>query len=188
MFLLTCLLASPAHAETPPREVLLEVRDAQQRIDRIGMSTLGGWAVANMAAGTAGWFVADDPEWAWFHLSNAGWNTVNLGLAASGLIGARRAQASRSEPAWPALPLESARMRAIFLFNGGLDFGYMAGGGLLWQRGIYEDDPRLVGMGKSVVLQGAFLLAFDLTMATLKWRADAPLDIYLDPGGLTVRF
>jgi len=47
--LLSSLLSSPVHAELPPREVLLDVQADQQRIDRLGMSTLKWRADAPLA-------------------------------------------------------------------------------------------------------------------------------------------
>jgi len=49
--------------------------------------------------------------------------------------------------------------------NTGLDVGYMLGGLYLIERSknAEKKPERLKGFGKSIILQGAFLFAFDLT-------------------------
>ena len=41
---------------------------------------------------------------------------------------------------------------------------YLAGGLYMKERGLRKSNERLIGFGKSVILQGAFLLAFDGVM------------------------
>ena len=104
---------------------------------------------------------------------NALWNSVNLALAGGALI-------ARERPADPtgtvAVELPEYRRRAhrfekTLLFNAGLDVGYMTVGAWLWERGsrgygsAAVSADRLQGWGRSLVLQGAFLFAFDLVMA-----------------------
>ena len=132
------------------------------RVERAGTTVLGSFAVANIAAGTTGYFTADDPTWKAFHGTNAAWNTVNLGLAAAGAVSvARRPDESLSQR-----QERGRRLHRVLAINAGLDVGYMAAGGTLWALGASDHRPELVGMGSALVLQGAFLLAFDLT-----WRA-----------------
>jgi len=132
------------------------------RVERAGTAVLGGVAVANLAGGTTGYFTAKDPTWKAFHGTNAAWNTVNLGLAAAGAVSmARRPEESRS-----ARLERGQRLHRVLAINAGLDVGYMAAGGTMWALGAHDDHPELVGAGSALLLQGAFLLAFDLT-----WRA-----------------
>ncbi|MDG1481992.1 MAG: hypothetical protein P8R54_20545 [Myxococcota bacterium] len=115
-----------------------------------GMGTLNGWALANITTGSMLALQTDDPQQAAFHQMNAGWNTVNLALATTSLILDR-----------PVAPQKVARM---FWINTALDVGYMAGGLALRQRGLNLDEPRLVGWGESIFLQGSFLFVFDGVM------------------------
>lgn len=64
----------------------------------------------------------------------------------------------------------------IFLVNVGLNAGYMAAGWALMERGERLDDDRLRGYGPSLVLQGAFLLAFDAAMFGIQRRATRRLE------------
>lgn len=60
-------------------------------------------------------------------------------------------------------------MQKILLFNAGLDVGYMLGGVYLLERGKREvkNAERLRGFGRSILLQGAFLFVFDLSLHTV---------------------
>jgi hypothetical protein len=133
--------------------------------ERVGMTVLGSWAVANMAAGAVGFAVAKDERTRWVFLGSLLWNTVNLGLALAALI-----------PNWKADPAAldakssltvSERNEKVFWVNAGLDVAYLAGAAFLWQRGLGTTDERMVGLGQALLLQGAFLLVFDTVMAVL---------------------
>ena len=120
-----------------------------------------------------------------FHQGNAYWNVVNLGLAGAGLASARRR--AGEAPRWPALPAELANQRSVFLLNFGLDFAYMSTGAALWRQ---QDDPTLRGYGQALLLQGAFLSVFDLSMAVLNARNAAQLKPFLagDAVGVALTF
>jgi hypothetical protein len=55
-------------------------------------------------------------------------------------------------------------MKQVLLFNAGLDVAYIVGGAYLRERGRSRPDKadQLRGYGKSIMVQGGFLLAFDL--------------------------
>jgi hypothetical protein len=56
---------------------------------------------------------------------------------------------------------EIEKLRRLLLVNAGLDVFYVAGGlALVARRG--QNDPYWRGMGLGIVVQGGFLLAFDL--------------------------
>ena len=142
----------------------------RQRLEkqRISMLILGSWAVGNIALGST-LATRRDGEDKYFHGMNAGWNLVNLGLATAGYIAATKA-----DPASFSLfetINEQYRLQKIFLFNAGLDAGYMMGGLYLMERSRRtENKPeRLKGFGRSILLQGAFLFVFDL--GAFLWQA-----------------
>jgi hypothetical protein len=125
------------------------------------MLVLGSWAVGNIALGL-GLQNRYEGEERYFHLMNAGWNAVNLGLATAGYL-----SAIKTDPASFNLTQsinEQQKLQKIFLFNAGLDVGYVLGGLYLMERSkTAESNPeRLKGFGKSIILQGGFLFAFDL--------------------------
>ena len=142
-----------------PAEALLESFQRRQHVNRIGMSVLGGWAVGNIALGSVLYFTeAGDPA---FHQMNALWNTVNLGLAGAGLVQAIRA------PAPDSLAKEIRAQHGIekiLLLNAGLDVGYVAFGLYLMQLREGQFAASYPGWGRSLVVQGGFLFAFDLVM------------------------
>lgn len=132
---------------------------------KTGMYTLLGWSVSNIAVGSIGALSTDDTELSAFHQFNAGWNLVNLGLAGSGLLSLRKKDFKSMDDL--ALYDEVNRMGKVFLFNTGLDVGYMAFGLYLRERGLTQGDLNIRGAGTSLLLQGGFLFAFDLLMYTL---------------------
>jgi len=115
-----------------------------------GMGTLNGWALANLTTGSMAALQAEDPQQIAFHQMNAGWNTVNLALATTGLLLDR--------------PVEPQKLARVFWINAALDVGYMAGGLAMRQRGLRLEQPNLVGWGDSILLQGSFLFVFDGVM------------------------
>lgn len=138
----------------------------RQRLDRNrrSMYVLGAWGIGNIAGGAFGMTQTTGSQRS-FHQMNLGWGVINLGLAASGLM-----SATRTDPAGFDL-YETTRLhhrtQKILLFNAGLDVAYMAGGAWMLERaktGVQNRD-RLRGFGRSLVLQGAFLFAFDVGAA-----------------------
>lgn len=140
---------------------LLDFNQRELNHQKTAMLTLGGWAVANIGAGLAlrGTTTGSARE---FHTMNALWNTVNLGIAGLGYW-----SALKSDPAnWDlATSLgKQQNFQKILLFNAGLDVGYLMGGLYLTERAKRPDvnSDQLKGFGNSIMLQGAFLMVFDL--------------------------
>jgi hypothetical protein len=113
-------------------------------------------------SGAIGWGTTKDPEWQAFHQMNLAWGAVNTGLAINGLVAALH---PRRRPASLAAALRAeTRKQTFFGVMVGLDVAYMTTGALLWARGVERDDPRSLGFGRSLLLQGGGLLIFDLAM------------------------
>lgn len=155
------------------------------------MLTLGGWAVANIAAGVALQGSAEGST-KHFHRMNALWNTVNLGIAGLGYF-----TALKSDPAGWDLATSLGKhqgFQKVLLFNAGLDVGYIMGGLYLTERAKRPDvnADQLKGFGQSIMLQGAFLMAFDLVNYFIAARANGSLDLRLgataDGLGLSLSF
>jgi hypothetical protein len=140
---------------------------------RIGFGVLGAWAVGNLTVGTIAAIRSNDEREAWFHLGNALWNTVNLGLAVAGFAMQWNAD-PRAFDAKQSLR-ESSSSATIFGVNAGIDVGYLATGAFLWQRGLGHGDARMVGVGQALILQGAFLFVFDVVMGVLQGLLTARL-------------
>lgn len=140
---------------------LLDFNEFRLKKQRTAMYILGGWAVGNIALGSVlrGQHSGVERQ---FHTMNIGWNVVNLGIATLGFISATKADAA-------ALDLyqtvqEHHGFQKTLLFNAGLDIGYMLGGAYLVERSKNADknQDQLEGFGKSIILQGGFLFAFDV--------------------------
>ncbi len=133
-----------------------------QRINQNLMLGLGSWAVGNIAGSGVGWAVSDNQQWKSFHQMNVFWNAVNLGLAIPGYVKARKHAAYNDENMFQKEQLKTER---LFLVNSGLDLIYITSGALLMNTPDKKPEQagRNLGFGNSIVLQGGFLLAFDVT-------------------------
>jgi carboxylesterase len=144
----------------------LDLRDFQLRLGR----RLLMWAIPSVAAGLALSLLASG-FWQAVGIQAAAWGTVDGAVALFGRRAARRKGSSaRSGPAAEAGPavtarrLESSRFRRILWINTGLDLLYIAGG-IAVSFTLGRGSPLALGHGVGIVLQGAFLLFFDLIHA-----------------------
>lgn len=152
-----------AVAEPTSIEAMLEAENAERaRVNRIGMGVLGAWALGNIGWGTVGLLTtAENPKRS-FHLTNAAWNLVNGLIATVGYFSNSGADAKDLDLVETVSA--SHNIEKVLLLNAGLDAAYIAGGAYLIVKGVDEQKDGLVGTGRSVILQGAFLLVFDATM------------------------
>ncbi|MCK6508133.1 hypothetical protein L6R53_33005 [Myxococcota bacterium] len=162
------LADAPAPASVPDPVQAHHARHHALR--RRGMAVLGGWSAVNLVGGGVGAALAEQEQWRWFHLGNLGWNTVNAALAAGGLLAPSRPARDRADAVRQQQAIEE-----VLLFNAGLDLAYMTAGAWLWDRGERLDDPRQLGLGQALVLQGGFLLGFDLGLYEVLRRHDRAL-------------
>ena len=121
-----------------------------------GMLILGAWAVLNLLWGSIGSFRTRGQSQA-FHQMNAFWNVVNLGIAGFGYWQATQVAAMNFLEGLVA----QQQIEKVLLVNVALDFGYLLLGLYLIERGRRLEKDRWIGFGKSILLQGAFLLLFD---------------------------
>ncbi|MEM6879485.1 MAG: hypothetical protein AAF544_13045 [Bacteroidota bacterium] len=176
-----CLWTSHLFAQTVSDQLL---QFNQQNIDhqRTAMLALGGWAVANIGIGL-GFIQSTTGETKYFHQMNALWNTVNLAIAGIGYW-----SISGTDPASWDLATGLSKHQSfqkILLFNAGLDVGYIVGGFYLQERARRPDvnSDRLRGFGKAIVLQGSFLMAFDLINYFIANGRTGDLDLRLGAVG-----
>lgn len=155
-FFLVCGMLAFAQSDN-----LLQINALRLKKQEVGMLILGSWAVGNIATGSilAGQRKGEDR---YFHLMNIGWNVVNLGLATVGYLNAIHADPTTFDMA--STIQQQYNIEKILLLNTGLDVGYMLGGLYLMERSknTNKNPERLKGFGKSILLQGGFLFAFDL--------------------------
>ena len=138
-----------------------------------GLTVLGLWALGNLLI--SGYYLAQSdrrypPHH--FHGMNVMWGAINAGLAAWSVLHLH----TTSTP--PGLTIstflsDQLSLERIFLFNAGLDVAYVATGFYLVARAAVPATPRparLLGFGRSLWLQGGFLLLFDAAMFGLLLR------------------
>ena len=132
-----------------------------KKLNAGGMYVLGGWALANIAWGVYGW-ANYTGQLRYFSQMNVFWNTVNLAIAGISLN-------STGQMDCNVLGLTEVLDRQMktertLLVNAGLDVLYIGSGFVLrYFAGKSEKRSTLLrGYGNSIIMQGAFLLVFDL--------------------------
>lgn len=141
------------------------LEDAYQqdvKIRKTGMLILGSWAVGNLLIGSIGRQNTVGTQ-KYFHEMNAFWNVVNLGIAGAGYYFTLKGDVPASSAAFMS---DQISFQKILLFNAGLDIAYIVGGLYMLEKSKNSLDKadRWKGYGRSLLLQGAFLLSFDLIL------------------------
>jgi hypothetical protein len=152
-----------------------------------GMTILGAWGLGNLITGVIGSSISSESEVMAFHQMNAGWGLVNVGIAGIGYFTSRK----KTLVALNDLSLlnENHKLKSTLLFNAGLDLGYMATGLYLIEKdkSATENNGRLKGFGKSLIMQGAFLFAFDLgTYLNFNQQTKDVLKLFANDGQIGV--
>lgn len=147
-----------------------------------GLTVLGTWAAGNLAFGTV-MMTQTEGENRYFHQMNAAWGGINLAIAGFGYYNAITGDAS-------SLSLletitEQHNIQKTLMLNIGLDAAYMLGGAYMIGRSktTLDNPERLSGFGKSIIMQGAFLFAFDIGFYVAHHLNDAKLSPFIE--GLT---
>jgi hypothetical protein len=137
-----------------------------RKLTKSSMLVLGGWGSINLISGVVGnAYTAGSAKY--FHQMNAGWNTVNTGLAAGGIFQLKK---HNDDESLSLLLKNQYKTEKILLFNTALDFSYIGTGLFLNYRSNFlseEAQFRNKGFGNSLIMQGAFLLVFDATIYLL---------------------
>ena len=153
---------------------LTTFNESRLKLQRNSMLVLGTWAVGNIAVGSimAGHTIGVEKQ---FHIMNAGWNIINLGLAGIGYYSATTTDPT-SLDIYETIKAQQG-IQKILLFNAGLDVGYMVGGFYLMERSknTTKNQDRLKGFGRSILLQGGFLFVFDLCTYFLHQSHDSEI-------------
>lgn len=155
--LVLVLIPDLLHAQTAPDEVVSVFSESRQ-MQRKAMYVLGSWAAVNIVTGAYGSFSSPGRA-KYLHQMNAGWNVVNLSIAGLSLY-----SLSQSDPSTfstSGIFEDMNNLDKFLLLNAGLDIGYIATGAWLWDRGLRKGSERLEGYGRSLIIQGGFLLLFD---------------------------
>lgn len=158
------------------QDVLTETNTGRNRITCNGMLVLGSWGIANTATGLIAYGTASGQA-RYFHQMNAGWGIINTGLAVAGFLGSKKEDVNAYSLARTIKSQHN--IEKVLLLNAGLDIGYIAAGAWLNERGVTKNSARLQGYGKSVMMQGAFLLIFDGVMYAMHHKNSKKLDAVL---------
>jgi hypothetical protein len=158
------MLSHSLLAAVPLSPVLAAINRSRELMTEQGMGILGAWALLNLLI--SGYFVARTDartEAHYFHQMNVGWNFVNMLLAVAGILRAHPNQVAGLSLATSLT--EQFNMEKILLLNAGLDAGYLLLGSWLRARAAtaHRLPERLFGFGRSIWLQGGFLLVFDVS-------------------------
>jgi hypothetical protein len=128
-------------------------------LQRNNMYVLGAWAGANIIQGSISASNATGSDH-YFHQMNVYWNLANLAVATAGFFAARN-QAT-GEHSFERNLREQHQVETILALNGGLDIAYIMTGFYLKERGNRLAKNQPTGYGNSLLLQGGFLLIFDI--------------------------
>lgn len=150
-------------------------------INKTAMFTLGAWALGNIAANSTLLALQSNlPSTErgsayYFQQMNIFWNVVNLGLAVSGLYGAYT-ESPAGISLFESIDKQSSLER-ILLLNAGLDCAYITAGAWMLERSTNKQDASSLwkGYGQSLLLQGAFLLVFDIVVYGIHHTTSEPL-------------
>jgi hypothetical protein len=154
---------------------LFTFHQSRMNINENAMLVLGGWAAGNILAGTYGNFKAKG-EAKYFHQFNAMWNIVNLGIATFGYFNA--INSNPSSMANLEILNDYNSLQSFLLLNAGLDAAYIMTGFYLKERAKNSpSSERLKGYGNSLLLQGGFLLVFDVALYFIH-QNNADLNLY----------
>ncbi|TGE21628.1 hypothetical protein E5K00_15230 [Hymenobacter aquaticus] len=172
----------PTLLASAPATLLPALNHSRELLAEQGMAVLGTWALLNLLV--SGYRVArTDPrtEAHYFHQMNVGWNFVNAVLAVVGILRAHPGQVAGLTLA--ASLSAQFDFEKILLLNVGLDVAYLVTGSWLRTRGLVagKRPERLLGFGRSLWLQGGFLLFFDLGFYLMYHRFAAALLALVQP-------
>lgn len=173
ILILTIFLSAFANAQSD--SLFQSFHLSRTNINQTGMLVLGGWAIANMLIGTYGNFKSNG-ETKYFHQFNAMWNTVNLAIATFGYLNATNSNIAQLTNLDILKDYNS--LQSFLLLNTGLDLAYIMTGFYLKERAKNSKHfERLKGYGNSLLLQGTFLLVFDLSLFFIH-QTNANINLY----------
>lgn len=154
---------------------LMSFHQRRIAINETAMLALGSWAAGNIIICTYGNFKASG-EAKYFHQFNAMWNVFNLGIAAFGYLNAVNSDPNSINNLEILNDYNS--LQSFLLLNAGLDVAYIATGFYLKERSKNSSgSQRLKGYGNSLLLQGGFLLLFDLSLYLIH-QNNANINLY----------
>lgn len=168
LLIIFLLFTLPFTAASQEMEVFNKYAYELNTHSRNGMIALGSWGVGNIIAGTAGTLTSRRGSMEWsFHLMNATWNVVNIGIALPAYLGARK-RLKKTYDDIPSVFRLQRQQETVYAINMAADVLYVGSGVFLQEFGNRYSNPNVrdsfKGMGYSLIMQGGFLLLFDAVM------------------------
>ncbi len=159
--LLSLIMGLALNAQIDSRQTLADFDAARLNLNKQGMQILGAWALLNIGWSASQLGQSNSIKQS-YHQMNIGWNAVNLAIAGFGyyqsIQGLEWLSISESLQ-------EQYAIEKILAVNAALDLAYVAGGLYLKEYARRQDNPgRFDGFGRAVMVNGAFLLTFDIIM------------------------
>jgi hypothetical protein len=176
LFILLTFITCRASAQVISfKDTVVAYNKHRLNINRTGMKVLGSWGIVNIAGSGAGYFAAKQDEWKYFHEMNVLWGVVNTGIAAFSLARVRKEM--RTEMGFDQAYGHYKSDKKIYLINAGLDVLYIGTGvaltALSQNAKKTSDAAILKGFGRSIAVQGVFLLLFDNIMFSIHHRSNS---------------
>ncbi|MBX9732885.1 MAG: hypothetical protein K2X37_02395 [Chitinophagaceae bacterium] len=156
--LLYCILpiASQLHAQQSLSDSIALDRYIKNKTN---LTILASWAGVNMVQGMVSATNAKGAD-KYFFEGNAYWNLINAGVATYGLVQLRKEVGKKYTLAENLI--SQHKLEKLLLLNTGLDLAYITTGLYLRERGDRLTNDKTNGYGGTLILQGAFLLVFDI--------------------------
>lgn len=168
-FIISILILVSFLSKAQTDSIIKQFDARKNKLNHNGMIVLTSWASANIVGSGIGYALTKSEEEKNFHLMNASWGIVNLGIALPGLLAKEKTSATLYD-----LQKSQTQAEKLFLANAILDVVYISGGFYMKEFANNQTDKtkqeRFNGFGNSVIMQGAGLMVFDLAMTILNNR------------------
>jgi hypothetical protein len=161
LFVLLIGAFADAKAQMSFKDTILEYNRLRINTNVRGAKALGVWGIANVAAGTIGYFAAGKDEWKSFHAMNAGFGLLNTGISTVALIRARKQM--REQFHYRLFYERYLTNKTSHLIDAGIDVLLIAGGTVMSTK-TGPDAAYYKGFGTSIAIQGIVQLLFDNVM------------------------
>lgn len=143
--------------------IVEELFTFQTLINLVGMILLVIWSIVNIGLGIFKTKKLDkkSPQHAFWKMALM-WNVVNLAIALFALSGIAQPPTDLSNI--DEIIQTTTTMKDILFSNFILDWVYMFAGYILAKHGISKKNATYIGYGKSIIVQGLFLMLLDLVL------------------------
>jgi len=152
------------------------VANRRNQLNKTNMAVLLSWSAANIVQGSISAGNLQGSQH-YFHQMNAYFNVVNLAIAGYGLYEVHN-QMKKKLDLYQNLK-QQQKVESFLLLNSGLDIAYITTGLYLQERGTNHFNDKTKGYGGSLMLQGSFLLVFDIIQYVEHRQNGQLLDKYL---------